>query len=141
MCSDAVSTTIKFLKLTSNNIEGQLMNNSMDLRDIHKYRINDLGELEAAYTEEAELIRNEMETIDDKKSSEYEALMDELNDLKDELDRQQKSVEEITSVREEEIRSENAMLETQNEAIHADIEAYEECRKKNIEEDFAYFSK
>ena len=139
MCGGTYDNTIRFLKLTSNNLENQMVFNSETLELLSKYRSNDLAELMAEYTQEADLIKNEMATIDDKGSSEYEALMLELKELRDELESQQKMIEEKNTDREQDINVENASLETQNEDIHAQIESFKEGREQKIKDNFGYF--
>jgi len=132
-------STIQLYKAKKSDLTNQVTFNSLTLRLKQKHSANDVNEIHHKYGREEEMIRNEMKGLDDKTGNEYFELMSELQELKDEEDREVTQAEEASKEYETQIELENASLETQIQAIAADIEGLEEMRKENIEKVFGYF--
>lgn len=134
-----LNTTIQSEKIYKNDLEAQITNNSQDLRLKQKHSSADSAEVNANYAADAELIRNEMNSLDDKTGAEYEELMAELKELQDDRDRQLTEIEEAATDYQNKIDIENDTLQTQLEAVNADIKGFEEARDQDIEDGFGYF--
>lgn len=120
-------------------LEAQLIKNS---RDTNLYQKQSNGKIESIhrhYTQEKELVKNDMNAVEDKTSPEYEALMQEYNDLKDEEDAQCSVVEKDATDYEQVMTSENDSIENRLEAIKADLESSKELQKEKVEQEFGYF--
>ena len=117
-----------------------MTDNSMDLRLLQKYASNEIDKIHSKYAPEKEQIRSEIEGLDKKEArDEYEDLMGELNDIKDEEDAAVARVEEELHQKEEEINLENDTLQAQLESVNADREGLEEARNQRIEDEYGYF--
>lgn len=134
-----LNQTIRTEKLHKNDLEAQITNNSQDLRLKQKHSSADTAEINDNYEADAELIRNEMQGLDDKTGAEYEELMAELKELQDDRDRQLTEVEQASTDYQNKIDIENDTLQTQLEAVNADIKGFEEARDQSIEDGFGYF--
>lgn len=132
-------STIQLYKAKKADLTNQVTFNSLTLRLKQKHSANDVNEIHHKYGVEEEMIRNEMKGLDDKTGNEYFELMSELQELRDEEDQMVTQAEQASKDYETQIELENAGLETQIQAIAADLEGLEEMRKENIEKVFGYF--
>ena len=122
-----------------NELNNQVTDNSMDVRLLQKYSSDEVSKINHKYALEEEMVRNEINQLDEKSGSEYDDLMAELKDLKDAQDKELERVEEKNEDAESAKTLENDNLEVRAEAIRADKEALEEAMQKEIEDEFGYF--
>jgi len=120
-------------------LEGQLTKNSRDTILYQKQSNGKIEQIHKYYTNEKELIKNKMNEIDDKTSPEYEELLQEYNELKDEEDQLCEIVEKDSTDYEQAKTTENDSIENRLEAIKADLESTEEQQKEKIESEYGYF--
>lgn len=132
-------STIQLYKAKKHDLQNQVTFNSLTLRLKQKHSSNSVSDVHHKYGVEESMIRNEIRGLDDKSGNEYLELMTELQELQDEEDRIVTQMEQESKDYESKIEMENASLETQLQAIDADIEGLEEMRKQNIEKVFGYF--
>ena len=121
------------------DVTNQITDNTMDLRLKQKYQSDAIAQIHAKYNLEEELIRDEIENLDDKSGEEYAELMEELQELKDMEDQEVKAEEEKASDYELRMQLENDNLETRKEAMEKNIEAFQEALNQSIEKNFGYF--
>ncbi len=131
--------SIQMYKAKKNDIEGQLTFNSMALRLKQKHSSSELTSIHDEARDEQNMVKSKIESLDDKTGIEYRELMAELESLRDEEDRQAAAIEAVSSDYEEDMQVQNTTLETQLEAINADLEALEQIRQEAIEDNFGYF--
>ena len=123
----------------SEDLTNQMTDNSMLLRLLQKYASNAIQDIQNKYAPEKERIRSEIEGLDKKESRlEYEDLINELKELKDEEEAEIEAVEEAIAQKEEEMNLENDMLETQLEAVEADGEMIDGFLETAVQS-FGYF--
>lgn len=148
MGSTSFGLTIKTLKAQKETITNQLTNNSEDKILEQKYTSNEMADVALRYNTEAEMVRNEIESLDgDGINDEYNELNDELKaDLREDLkeiatekNEAEEAIETEAHYKEEDINLENANLEVRLEDIDAQIEAYEEMENQAIEDEYGYF--
>ena len=140
MGSSSLTAGIQLDILRGESLTNQMTDNSMDLRLLQKYASNEIDKIHSKYAPEKEQIRSEIEGLDKKEArDEYEDLMGELNDIKDEEDAAVARVEEELHQKEEEINLENDTLQAQLESVNADREGLEEARNQRIEDEYGYF--
>lgn len=132
-------STIQLYKAKKHDVQHQVTFNSLTLRLKQKHSANEVSQIHDKYGREETMIRNEIRNLDDKSGNEYLELMAELQELQDEEDRIVTQMEQESKDYESKIELENASLETQLQAIDADLEGLEEMRKENIEKVFGYF--
>jgi predicted nuclease with TOPRIM domain len=112
----------------------------MDLRLAQKHSSADIDRIRAQYAPEEERIRNEIEGLDKlEQQDEYQDLLRELNDLKEEKESKIARREDEASDHETIVQSENESLEVRLEDINAEKESFQEMLKQNIEQEFGYF--
>lgn len=126
-------------KAKKNDLEAQLTSNSMTLRLKQKHSASELASIHDEAREKQEFVRNNINSLDDKTGNEYRELMSELESLRDEEDRMAAQLEAESSYYEEWMQTQNTSLETELQAINADLEGMEEMRKQSIEKNFGYF--
>lgn len=140
MGSSSLTAAIQLEILRGETLTNEMTDNSMDLRLLQKYASNEIDKIHSKYAPEKEYIRSEIEGLDKQEArDEYEDLMGELNDIKDEEEAEVARVEEELHQREEEINLENDTLQAQLESVNADKEGFEEARNQRIEEEYGYF--
>ena len=140
MGSSSLTAGIQLDILRGESLTNQITDNSMDLRLLQKYASNEIDKIHAKYAPEKERIRDEIEGLDKAEMrDEYEDLMGELNDIKDNEEAEVARVEEELHQKEEEINLENDLLQAQLESVNADREGLEEARNQRIEEEYGYF--
>lgn len=135
----AAHSAIQLYKAKKSDLVAQLLTNSTTLMLKHKYSANDIARIDDKYRIEEDLVRNEMDGLDDKTSNEYLDLMAELQELKDDREREKTRVEEAAKEFEDTINRQNTTMESQIQAIDADLEGLKEMRKQDIESEFNYF--
>lgn len=140
MSSLFLSLTVKTLKAEQETITNQLTDISEDTRVDSRYAANAKASVDQEYDIQAEMIKSEMELIDDKTCPEYEELLQELNDFKEERDKKMQRIEDEEIYKEEKRDNEKVILESKLQAVNADIETFKEGRDKAIEEEFSYAS-
>lgn len=140
MSSLFLALTIKTLKTEQETVTNQVADISEDTRVDSKYSANEKAAVNNEYDIQAEMIKSEMELIDDKTCPEYEELLQELNDFKEERDKKMQRIEDEQAYKEEVRDNEKVILESKLQAINADIETFEEGRDKAIEEEYSYAS-
>lgn len=140
MSSTFLSLTVQTLKAQKETLTNQLTDISSDTIMDTKYAANAKSAIDNDYEINKELIKNEMELIDDQTCPEYEELLKELNELKDERDQKMKRVEEEETYKEEVRDQEKVIIEADLEAVNADIESFKEGRDRAIEEEYSYAS-
>lgn len=140
MSSLFLSLTVKTLKAEQETITNQLTDISEDTRVDSRYAANAKASVDQEYDIQAEMIKSEMELIDDKTCPEYEELLQELNDFKEERDKKMQRIEDEEIYKEEKRDNEKVVLESKLQAVNADIETFKEGRDKAIEEEFSYAS-
>lgn len=140
MGSSSLTAGIQLDILRGESLTNQITDNSMDLRLLQKYASNEIDKIRAKYAPEKERIRDEIADLDKEElRDEYEDLMGELNDIKDNEDAEIARVEEELHQKEEEVNLENDLLQAQLESVNADREGLEEARNQRIEEEYGYF--
>lgn len=132
-------TTIQLYKSKKHDLQNQVTFNSLTLRLKQKHSANTVEQIHQKYGQEETMIRNEMKGLEDKTGNEYMDLMAELQELQDEEDRIVTEEEQKAKDFESKIEIQNASIETQLQAVTADLEGLEEMRKENIEKVFGYF--
>jgi hypothetical protein len=124
----------------SEDLTNQITDNSEDLRLLQKYASNEIGEIHAKYAPEKERIRDEIESLDKAENrDEYEDLINELKDVRDEEDAEIEAVETRIHDKEEEVTVENDLLQTQLEEVNAQTEVFEQMLSDSIKKNFGYF--
>ena len=131
--------TILLNDAAANDITNQMTDNTLNLRLKQKYSSDTISQIHSKYDQEEQLIRDEINALEDKSGNEYEELISELKELKEEEDAEIEKTEEESNDYETHIELENAQLETRLEAIKTDNESYKECLEGNIEKSFGYF--
>ena len=121
------------------DVTNQITDNTMDLRLKQKYQSNAIAQIHDKYNLEEELIRDEIDKLDDKSGDEYEDLMRELQELKEMEDQEVKAEEEKASDYETKMQLENDNLEVRKEAMEKNVEAFQEALNQSIEKNFGYF--
>jgi len=124
----------------SEDLTNQITDNSEDLRLLQKYASNEINEIHAKYAPEKERVRDEIESLDKAENrDEYEDLINELKDLRDEEEAEIEAVETRIHDKEEEVTVENDILQTQLEETNAQTEVFEQILSDNIKKNFGYF--
>lgn len=132
-------SSIQLYKAKRSDLQAQLLKNSTTLSLKQKHSSNDIQKIHEKYDQEEQMVRNEMNSLDDKTGNEYLELLSELEEIKDEDDRECEVAEAAAQEYEQKITVENSSIETQLQAVNADIEGFEEMRKDSIEKNFGYF--
>jgi len=120
------------------DIDAELIDLSEDLRLKQKESASEIDNIRASFTLEEELIRNKM-SDSDKVGNEYKELMNELAEMQDERDRKISKVESEAKDYESFIDIQKTNLETQRQAIDADLQGMKEYVKEDVEKSFGYF--
>lgn len=140
MSTSDLQSTIFFGDARAESLTNEITDNSMDLRLAQKQASNQIDMVHANYAPEKEAIRNEIEGLDKtEQREEYQNLMTELNDLKQEEETKVAKIEDELNEYETEIQAENEMLEVQLEDVQTQTESFKEMLKENIEQEFSYF--
>ena len=132
-------THIKMYKAKANDLEYQITYNSNTKRIKQIHSSAEVSSIHDEYDQKEDAIRSKIKDLPDKSGNEYLELMAELQEFQDMEEEAVKEAEEMSKQYEEHIDVENASLETQLQAIRADLEGLEEARKQDIEDDFSYF--
>jgi len=121
-------------------LTNELTDNSMDLQLKQKHSSNDIDAIRSHYAPEKERINNEIKELDKtEQHDEYQDLITELKELKDEEEREIEQIEEETNDYETKIQLENEQLEVQIEEINSSTETFKEMLKESVEKNFGYF--
>lgn len=140
MSTSSLQSTVFLLELQAETLTNELTDNSMDLRLEQKYSSNEIDNIRAEYAPEEERIRDEIESLDKiEQRDEYQDLLTELKDLREEKQDKIEKVEDETSDYETEIQVENENLEVILEDVNAQTEVFKEMLKQNVEEESGYF--
>ena len=140
MSTSSLQSSIFLNDARSETLTNELTDNSMDLCLAQKHASADTDRVRAEYAPEEERIRNEIEGLDKtEQKEEYDDLLRELNDLKEEKESKLEKIENELNEYETQIQSENEILEVQLEDINAQNESFKEMLKQNIENEFGYF--
>ena len=137
MCLNAALSE-NFFIAEKNNLEDQLVDNNTSLQLAHKQESAKIENIRFMGDNEEELVRIEMEGLDTR-SEEYEQLLSEINDIRDEEDREIEQIERQSTDFETEIQQENVVIETRLEAINTDLDALGDLKEEHIKEQFGYF--
>lgn len=133
-------SAIFFFDAKAEDLTNQITDNSMDLRLSQKYSSNEISKIHANYSQEKEKIRNQIETLDKTENAmEYQSLIEELKDLRDQEDAEVETIENEMSEKEENINTENDMLESQLEEVNQQSEAFGKMLDEDIQKNFGYF--
>ena len=140
MCGDSLQMTIQLLEATSETLTNQITDNSMTLRLTQKHSSNLIDEIHDRYGAEKDAIRNEIESLDKtEQSDEYQDLMTELKELREEEENEVARIEEDIKDKETNVQLENETLEVQLEEVNTQKESFQEMLKEKIEDNFGYF--
>ena len=121
-------------------LTNEMLDNSETLRLLQKYSSNDIENIKNQYKPEMTRIKNEIDGLDKtEQHEEYQDLLTELNELKQEEEQKIADIEEKLKDQETRIQMENETLEVQLEDINAQTESFEEMLKQNIEKNYGYF--
>lgn len=131
--------SIQMYKAKKNDLEAQLTSNSMTLRMKQMHSSNELGNIHDMAREQQQVVKDQISELGAKDTPEYKELMAELESMRDEEDRLASQLEAESSYYEDWIGTQNTTLETQLEAINADLEGMEQMRQESIEDNFGYF--
>ena len=125
---------------TIEEMEGQITRNSMNLRLKQKISAQKISDIHNKFKEEKDKIRNEISNLDKTAiNNEYQDLMAELNELKDEEEQAVEREEQEAKDYEERVQLENDGLETRLEALRADTQSLKEFSQDSIKDSFGYF--
>lgn len=140
MGSSSLQSAIFLNEARSETITNELTDNSMDLRLEQKHSSNEIADIHAHYAPEKERIQNEIAGLDKiEQQDEYQDLMTELKELRDQEEAEVAQIEEDMKDQETAIQAENDILEVQLEEINTTTESFKEMLKQNIEQEFGYF--
>ncbi|MBQ4647482.1 MAG: hypothetical protein IJB79_09060 [Candidatus Gastranaerophilales bacterium] len=141
MSTSSLQAAIFLGDAKAETLTNELTDNSMDLRLVQKYSSNDIEAVRAKYNPEKEQIRNEIAELDKtEQADEYQDLMTELKELREEEEAEVEAIEDKLNEYETEVQAENETLEVQLEDINAQTEVFKEMLKSNVEEEFSYFN-
>lgn len=134
-------SAIFFFDAKAEDLTNQITDNSMDLRLSQKYSSNEISKIHANYSQEKEKIRNQIENLDKTENAmEYQSLIEELKDLRDQEDAEVETIENEMSEKEETINTQNDMLESQLEEVKQQSEAFGKMLDEDIQKNFGYFT-
>ncbi|MBE7708591.1 MAG: hypothetical protein E7Z88_07795 [Cyanobacteria bacterium SIG27] len=140
MGSSSLQAAIFTNEARAETLTNEITDNSMDLRLHQKRSSKEISDIHAQYAPEKERIQNEIEGLDKiEQQDEYQDLMTELKDLREEEEAAVKQVEDETNDYETNVQTENEMLEVQLEEVNTTTESFKEMLKQNIENEFGYF--
>lgn len=140
MSTSSLQAAIFLGDAKAETLTNELTDNSMDLRLDQKHSSNEVTKIRSEYAPEKERIRNEIKELDKAENpNEYQELLGELNDLKEEEEAKIAKVEDELKEKETQIQSENETLEVQLEDVQTQTESFKEMLKQNIEDEFGYF--
>ena len=140
MSESSLQSAIYLNDARAETLTNQITDNSESLRLQQKHASNDVQKIRDNYAPEKERIRNEIASLDKiEQNDEYQDLMSELNDLKEDEEAEIATVEEAINDKETKVQFENETLEVQLEDINAQTESFEEMLKQNIEKNYGYF--
>ncbi len=140
MGSSSLQAAIFTNEARAETLTNEITDNSMDLRLHQKRSSKEIADIHAQYAPEKERIQNEIEGLDKiEQQDEYQNLMTELKDLREEEEAAVKQVEDETKDYETIVQTENEMLEVQLEEVNTSTESFKEMLKQNIENEFGYF--
>ena len=140
MGSSSLRLTVDTYISIEETLTNQLTDNSQDLRLTQKHVSSETDQVRAEYAVEEDRIRNEIEGLDKiAQKNEYQDLLGELNDLKEEKESKIESLENQTNDDETKVQSENEIIEVQLEDVKAQRESFQEMLKECIENESGYF--
>lgn len=140
MSSSSLQTAIFLNDARAETLTNELTDNSMDLRLIQKHSSVDIDNIRQNYKPEKERINNEIDSMDKiEQQDEYQDLLTELKDLKEEEEAEVSRIETDLNEQETRMQTENELLETQLEDINTQTESFKEMLKEDIEDEFGYF--
>ncbi len=131
--------TIQSYKQKSADLEFQATTSYETKLLKQKISANEKADVILEFNTDKEIIRNKMEGIEDKTGSEYKDCLAELQELQDAKDDALKLIEDEAKRYEEEIDQEVSSLQTQKEAVDADVESLEQARQEDIESFYDMF--
>ena len=124
----------------SEDLTAQVTENSENLRLLQKYSSNDIAAVQAEYAPEKERIRDEIASLDKAENrDEYEDLINELKEVRDEEDAKIEYIENQIHDKEEEVTVENDQLQTQIEECKTQVEVFEQMLSDSVKKNFGYF--
>jgi len=140
MSESSLQSAIYLNDARAETLTNQITDNSEILRLEQKYSSNDIQDIRNQYAPEKERIQNEINGMDKvEQQDEYQELMTELKDLREEEEARIEVLEEKLNDKETKVQFENETLEVQLEDINSQTESFEEMLKQNIEKNFGYF--
>jgi len=140
MSESSLQSAIYLNDARAETLTNEITDNSETLRLLQKYSSNDIQDIRNQYSPEKERIQNEINGMDKvEQQDEYQELMTELKDLREEEEARIEVLEEKLNDQETKIQFENETLEVQLEDINAQTESFEEMLKQNIEKNYGYF--
>ena len=140
MGSSSLQAAVFLNEARAETLTNELTDNSMDLRLHQKHSSKEIADIHAQYAPEKERIQNEIEGLDKiEQQDEYQDLMTELKELREEEEAEVQRVEDETKDYETITQTENEMLEVQLEEVKTTTESFKEMLKQNIEDEFGYF--
>ena len=138
--SNSMELTIQTYIAEKNDLEGQILSETMAKNLKHSHSSNAIAEIHNKYAPEISRIRNEINSLDlSASSTEYRKLMSELNELKDAEEREVEAEEAISTDYENRIQSHIDNDQTRLEAVNTDLEQLKETNRENIKNEFNYF--
>lgn len=135
-----MNSTIYAYESEVSDLELQITKLSEDKILKHKQSSSQISDIHAKYSVEKDLIRNEIRSLDNSDTNnEYKLLMADLNEVKDNEEREVEAEEDISTDYENELQLQIDELQTRKEAAGADLEGFKETNKENTEKSFKYF--
>ena len=140
MGSSSLQAAIFLNEARAETLQAEITDNSMDLRLHQKHSSTEIADVHAQYAPEKERIQNEIAGLDKiEQQEEYQNLMTELKELREEEEAEVQQIEDETNDYETIVQTENEMLEVQLEEVNTTTESFQEMLKQNIEDEFGYF--
>ena len=126
----------------ASDLQSQILKETMSKNLKHKQSSAVISQIRNRYSSEKEKIRNQIKSLDTSSASEeYSKLMAELNEIRDNEERDITQEEEAATEYENTIQLHIDNDQTRLEAINADLEQFKETNQENVKEEFGYFQK
>jgi len=133
--------TIQHNIAAEHDLEASILQDTTSKDLIHKHLSNEQRDINEKFNTEYNMIQNEMEELgDDKLSDEYEALMEEAKQLRDERDTDLTYCEEVATDQEKVIQVRIDQDQTTLEVLQEDTKNLKEHRTEEIEDSCGYFN-
>ena len=131
--------TIQSYKQRSQDLEAQATD-AYELKILKgKQSSNEEADVLLEFNVNKDAVRTRMDNVEDKTGSEYKDCLAELQELQDAKDDAMKLIEAEANRYEEELTQEQNNLQTEKEAVDADIESLEQARQEDIEDFYNMF--